>query len=255
MKQNVSEALRGFKKGIVLVIMTAGVLSIPQTWYHAQHGRIFYNTTWSLDKGFYWNDFSPQTQYSRHQMVQLNYVEPQWVTDNSWGHEATSKMIKRILGIPGDRILSVPTPGLTDQAIYVCPDNGPTCQLAGERMPTNPAGQKWPDILSAQLKDGLIPADHYYLGADHAQSYDSRYYGLVPESAIFGQIEPLWLFKMPQSFFKHAMYGPEQMPITVQAAAHIFKDNPALIPDKNLVPISIPNPHADQVTGDLDGLK
>ena len=65
------------------------------------------------------------------------------------------------------------------------------------------------------IPPGTIPADHYFLHADHVDSHDSRYaeIGLVPRTRIFGRA--VALPDLPWLGLEGPLVGPEDGPETV----------------------------------------
>lgn len=46
----------------------------------------------------------------------------------------------------------------------------------------------------AAFQGGIVPADHLFLHSDFAGSYDSRYFGPVPDSGLLGLARPVLTF-------------------------------------------------------------
>lgn len=89
--------------------------------------------------------------------------------------------LKRVLGMPGDRVRVEPLP---DGRARIWINGTPV----GETVGRDRLGQV---IETARLAP-VIPAGYYYVGLAHPRSFDSRYLGYVPASLIEGRIVPLW---------------------------------------------------------------
>ena len=124
------------------------------------------------------------------------HVNASW-SDEAWGYAAfplfgeAPELGDRVLFAPPEALES-PVPylktvrGLPGMAVAVGEDR--TVYLDGE-----PVGRAKTHALDgrplAAVAPGVIPAGHYYLHADHADSHDSRYaeIGLVPRERILGR--------------------------------------------------------------------
>ncbi|GGG62682.1 signal peptidase I [Edaphobacter dinghuensis] len=115
----------------------------------------------------------------------------------------TMHLVKRVIGLPGDRIklrdghvyvddvlLSEPYAVYRPSAPDVYRDNFPRLQS------TDPdVDSRWWIRMRSLIHDGelTIPPDNYFvLGDNRNDSEDSRYWGLVPRNAIVG--EPLLIY-------------------------------------------------------------
>ena len=124
------------------------------------------------------------------------HVNASW-SDEAWGYAAfplfgqAPEIGDRVLFEPPEALNS-PVPylktvrGVPGTAVAVGADG--TVFLDGE-----PAGRAKMHALDGRplqaIAPGIIPAGHYYLHADHADSHDSRYaeIGLVPRGRILGR--------------------------------------------------------------------
>lgn len=89
--------------------------------------------------------------------------------------------LKRVLGVPGDRIAVEPLAGGRARILI----NG---QPVGETVGRDRTGQP---IETGPLPSP-IPPGMYYVSLPHPRSFDSRYYGYVPASLIEGRVTPLF---------------------------------------------------------------
>jgi len=124
------------------------------------------------------------------------HVNASW-SDEAWGYAAFPLFGEAPAA--GDRVLFEPPEALGSPVPYlktvrgvpgmtVAVDADGTVRLDGE-----PAGRAKTRALDGRplsaVAPGVIPAGHYFLHADHADSHDSRYaeIGLVPRERILGR--------------------------------------------------------------------
>lgn len=141
-------------------------------------------------------------------------------------------LVKRIVAVPGDRIR------LRQGNVYI---NGveqkePYVKHTGEYDPARdnfpefgPAGMSevitWPDVLRKNMQgdDLVIPQGHYFaMGDNRDNSYDSRYWGFVPEENIMGS--PLfiaWSLNQDESDFEPKPMG-QRVTSFLSTAVHFF---------------------------------
>lgn len=135
-------------------------------------------------------------------------------------------LVKRIIGVPGDRI------HLQNGVVYLngVRQNEPYVIRNGSYDPyrdefpaalANGIGQLapgWPSTLEQSIQKGdvVIPPDHYFaMGDNRDNSADSRYWGFVPKENIIGR--PLfifWSFDLPEE-------TAEPKPISDRAASFL----------------------------------
>ena len=85
-------------------------------------------------------------------------------------------LVKRVIGLPGERISSIGNEVLIDGKVLAepwLPRLQGECAEASEHIPTT-----------------VIPADHYFVMGDcRGDSDDSRYWGTVPRSDVVGKVD------------------------------------------------------------------
>ena len=86
-------------------------------------------------------------------------------------------LIKRIVAIQGDRF------AVYSEGVAI---NGRP--LAGSApLPHDPRGRRLP----RRFTKGAVPPDHFWLASPHPRSYDSRYFGPVPATAVRSRVAPV----------------------------------------------------------------
>jgi len=117
--------------------------------------------------------------------------------------DPTMHLVKRVIGLPGDRIK------LRDGRVYI--DDQPLTEPYAVYRPSAPDGyrdnfprlqstdpdvdSRWWIKMHTLIHDGelTIPSDNYFvLGDNRNDSEDSRYWGFVPRAAIVG--EPMLIY-------------------------------------------------------------
>ncbi|MGH9569233.1 MAG: signal peptidase I [Candidatus Angelobacter sp.] len=142
-------------------------------------------------------------------------------------------LVKRIVGVPGDRIHlqdgKVYLNGVRQAEPYVLRDgsydpyrdNFPAISPLGDFQ----IREQWAETLPGSIQNGdlVIPRGHYFaMGDNRDNSYDSRYWGFVPQQNIMGR--PLfiaWSLKQDESDFAPKAIG-ERVTSFLSTAFHFF---------------------------------
>lgn len=101
----------------------------------------------------------------------VDFIAP----ENSY-YPAGARFVKIVYGVPGDRV------EIRGRDFYVA---GRFVGRAKERSARGDLADIGPE--------GIIPADHYFVGTPHVDGFDSRYaaIGWIPRSAIVGLVRPI----------------------------------------------------------------
>ncbi len=143
-------------------------------------------------------------------------------------------VVKRVMGIPGDRIR------LKDGVVYRNGEPLKEPYLHAHDRPTSPyrddfpavqAGplddvtSEWPMQMSSHVRNGelVVPPDNYFGMGDHRDvSLDSRYWGFIPRENIVGH--PLfiyWSFETPADQYERKAAG-ERISFLGHVILHFF---------------------------------
>ncbi|SHF63476.1 signal peptidase I Serine peptidase. MEROPS family S26A [Modicisalibacter ilicicola DSM 19980] len=115
--------------------------------------------------------------------------------------EPTINFIKRVIGLPGDRIryegkqLYVNGEPVPKQLTDASPAEAPGEQRFQERLAQRVhAVYNNPRDPGPQVREVVVPAGHYFvMGDNRDHSNDSRYWGFVPEENIVGKAFAVWM--------------------------------------------------------------
>ncbi|HEU4416724.1 MAG TPA: signal peptidase I [Candidatus Angelobacter sp.] len=141
-------------------------------------------------------------------------------------------VVKRVIGIPGDRIHLtngvVYRNGLALKEPYLLRQGTP--EEYRENFPRGyPVGAnaEWPMVMSQHIQNGelVVPPDSYFGMGDHRDvSLDSRYWGFIPRGNIVGR--PLliyWSFVTPSDQYERKSIS-ERVGFFVHVITHFFGD-------------------------------
>ena len=146
------------------------------------------------------------------------HVNASW-SDAAWGYAAVP-----LFGADpaiGDRVLFEPPSSVGSEVPYLKTVRG----VPGMRVSVGDDGTVYLDGIAAgraksqaldgrplePIASGVVPAGHYYLHADHADSHDSRYaeIGLVPAARILGRA--VAMPDLPWLGLEGPLVGPEDV--------------------------------------------
>ena len=144
-----------------------------------------------------------------HWLLPYRPVQPQDIIVFRYPVNPQQHFVKRVIGVPGDRIRLINKhvyvngePQSDSYAVFNWAqhdrfrDNFPNGGSLGDRVTSN-----WFERARKLTEDGqlIVPQGYYFvLGDNRDDSYDSRYWGLVPEENIVGR--PLIIYwSMPRN--------------------------------------------------------
>jgi signal peptidase I len=147
-------------------------------------------------------------------------------------------VVKRIMGVPGDRIhlragkLFVNGVEQTEPYLNPVTNYDPYRDDFPSQSPvTQPAitdkYPDWPIVMrsSIQGQDIVVPPDNYFgMGDNRAESLDSRYWGFIPRENIVGR--PLfiyWSFVTPRDQYERTSLG-DRVSFIFHIVAHFFTE-------------------------------
>jgi signal peptidase I len=145
-------------------------------------------------------------------------------------------VVKRIIGIPGDRIhlhdgkvyrngegLNEPYAIHSTGGYSPYRDQFPTAPPDGDAN-VNP---EWPLVMREHLKDGelVVPQDSFFgMGDNRDVSLDSRFWGFIPRENVIGR--PLfiyWSFETPKDEYERTSM-PERVGFLLHVVTHFFSE-------------------------------
>lgn len=135
--------------------------------------------------------------------------------------EAGMYVVKRIVGIPGDRIhlrngvVFRNGEALKEPYTYLSPDFAPSDYR--DNFPSVPPSESynvspsWEEEMPTHIQNGdlVVPPDHYFAMGDHRDvSLDSRFWGFIPKANVIGR--PMfiyWSFETPDRQYLKTGWG------------------------------------------------
>ena len=180
--------------------------------------------------------FAPQTRWTGP-LLPYRQVQRQDIVVFLSPAEPGLYVVKRIIGVPGDRI------HLRDGAVYRNGEklNEPYVIHSG-RDAYNPYRDNFPAVPPSEFNnvtpdwemrlpeniqgDDLVvpPGSYFAMGDNRDVSYDSRYWGFIPQENVIGR--PLfvyWSFETPPDQYKHTEVS-ERLGFLAHVVIHFFDE-------------------------------
>jgi conjugative transfer signal peptidase TraF len=160
---------------MILACLSAAAVALGGPWL-APHLR--WNLTASVPRGLYYGT-ALEGSPSRGELVA--FPVPEAVAPVVFGRGLLPRgayLIKYVAGVPGD---------------WVCLDAGRyevNGELVGEVRALDSAGLPLPSFSFC----GAVAPGHYFVATEASNSFDSRYFGPLPASALREKLRPLWTF-------------------------------------------------------------
>lgn len=152
-------------------------------------------------------------------------------------HDAGTYVVKRIMGLPGDRIHLrngvVYRNGEALHETYLDTDHDNPLDSYRNNfpaVPTNDEPNVYPNWMVDRDKyvqgdDLVVPPDHYFAMGDHrGVSLDSRYWGFIPKENIIGR--PMfiyWSFKTPDDQYRKTDWS-DRIAFLAKVVIHFFDE-------------------------------
>jgi signal peptidase I len=231
-KESFSESLSGiaavFVSGLFIITFIVQAFEIPSgsmenTLLIGDH--VFVDRLTPMEKAKYVGPMMPYREIKRGDIIV--FLHPK---------EPGTYVVKRVMGIPGDRIRLkdgvVYRNGEPLKEPYLHEHDQPTSDYK-EDFPTTAPGpdderqitSEWPMVMKAHMRNGelVIPPDSYFGMGDHRDvSLDSRYWGFIPRDNIVGR--PLfiyWSFETPADQYERKSAG-ERISFLGHIIIHFF---------------------------------
>jgi len=171
------------KVKIFMFLIFTIILLFATFIYTMKNGRIIFNTTSSFPIGFY--KISKSSQYKKGDLVSFcavpskiidRIIEQGYTQKNSSCPNQTPQLLKKILGLEGDRVEIGKSVFINNQAIK------------NSKIFTK---DRRGNLLIIQASQ-TINRDKFWVMSDYNErSFDSRYFGQVPLKNIIGRATPI----------------------------------------------------------------
>ncbi len=178
--------LKAAKLSICLLAVIGVILGMnaASRWVYSYNGTISLFTGTGLYRYQKWSDGN----FERGDVVAARYVRQAWLEDMGWDRKPVEVILKKVAGIPGDRIMR------KGEELHLCYGEPEVCRHVATRQKTDSRGVPFPKVDLPEV----IPPGFFLLLADHPLSLDSRYMGLFQAHALLGRAEPVWVRAVPE---------------------------------------------------------
>jgi len=162
------------KFGVVVALSAFGFLAVMAAMWGT---GIWVNTTPSFPVGLY-QQTEPGINARKGDLVLACLPREKWHREPHWSlrcQDRAKPIIKKIVALPNDRV------EITVEGIRVNNRTIPNSKILSTPVST--------------ATSGIVPEGMVWLLSDYApNSYDSRYFGPIPLTAIRAVVRPLWVF-------------------------------------------------------------
>jgi len=158
-----------FHKKVLCRVVLPLVIFTLMVIFSSNYFSIAFNTTSSLDGSVFLID---KTTLPKRGDIAAFRPPSGNLNEGQSGYLSTSPFLKIAMGVANDEVV------ITDTAVSI---NG---AYLGPIHTETATGK-----VLVTTKSGLVPSKHYFMGATHAGSYDSRYasIGYIPEGRVIGR--------------------------------------------------------------------
>jgi len=229
-KESLSESIAGIAavlvSGLFIITFIIQAFEIPsesmvQTLLVGDH--VFVDRLSPTAKAGYVGPFVPYREI-RHGDI-IVFLHPK---------EPGMYVVKRIIGIPGDRIHlrdgKVYRNGEALNEPYVIHSAGDVAPYRDQFPSVSPEGNinvnpEWPLVMREHIKNAelVVPPDSFFgMGDNRDVSLDSRFWGFIPKENVIGR--PLfiyWSFDTPKDQYEHTSMG-ERVGFLFHVIGHFF---------------------------------
>jgi signal peptidase I len=190
--------------------------------------HVFVNRIQFAPKTSWIGPLLPYRDVHRGDIVVFLHPDPQ---------QAGTYVVKRIIGIPGDRIHLrngvVYRNGVALDEPYILHDRDSPLDEYRNNFPAVPPSEgeglsaDWMVDLQRNIQGGdlVVPPDHYFGMGDHrGVSLDSRYWGFIPRANIIGR--PMfiyWSFETPPDQYQKTSWG-DRLLFVGKVVLHFFDE-------------------------------
>jgi signal peptidase I len=190
--------------------------------------HVFVNRVQFAPRSSWIGPILPYRDVRFHDIVVFLHPDPEY---------AGTYVVKRIIGVPGDRIhLRDGVVYRNDQALdepYVLHDRDNAADLYRNNFPAiapsdlDGLSPNWMVDLQANIQGGdlVVPPGHYFAMGDHrGVSLDSRYWGFIPKENIIGR--PMfiyWSFETPENQYRKTSWS-DRVLFVGKVVLHFFDE-------------------------------
>lgn len=180
--------LRRTIKQLCWIISSVAAL-LALAWYLIYSGRLWFNLSTSIPPGVYRVDSAQSARVGQLLLTCLPEESAVMARERGYlGYGScpgnSTPVGKKVVAGPGDVVL------INESGISV---NG---TLLAHTRPQAHDGEGRP--LPQQRLEGTLPQGEFILAAQRDDSFDSRYYGAVPQELHLGELSPVWTFSDEQ---------------------------------------------------------